>query len=287
MQLNTHRKRPFGSIFGRSLIQIFMISWTLMLLLPIFWLLYSSFKTSSAIRANTFAFPKVIAWENYDFSSLSDVGLTIGIYYRNSIIISVVSLFILIFISLIASYSIAKLKFPGKNVIMIIFIALLGIPVHAILIPLYYQMLSYGLLDKYLGVILPYIALFSPFTILLLQAYFREFPNELIDAAKIDGCGNLRTFFSIVLPISKGAVSSVLIINFINIWNEFLFALVVMTNNNAKTLPVGLMGFQGTYAIEWGPLFATLVITIIPTIIIYFIFHRNIIQGITTGAIKG
>lgn len=103
----------------------------------------------------------------------------------------------------------------------------------------------------------------------------------------IDGCGNIRAFFSVVIPISMGAISSVLVISFLSIWNEFLFSLVMMRDNAAKTLPVGLMGFKGRYVVEWGPIMAALVIAIVPTILIYVIFNRNLLKGISAGAIKG
>ena len=144
-----------------------------------------------------------------------------------------------------------------------------------------------GLLNNYLGLILPYVAYFCPFTVLLLQSFFREIPNELIQAAKVDGCNNLQAFLKIVLPISRGPISTVLIINFIQVWNEFMLGLVIMTKNESRTLPVGIVIFQGDWLTDWGPIYAALVVAIIPTIIVYLIFHRNIIEGVSAGAVKG
>ena len=103
----------------------------------------------------------------------------------------------------------------------------------------------------------------------------------------VNSSSTLRAFFSVILPVSKGAISAVLIINFINLWNEFLFSLTIMRNNTAKTLPVGLMGFKGHYNVDWGPMLAAIVIAMIPTVVFYMIFHKNIIKGITAGSIKG
>ena len=122
---------------------------------------------------------------------------------------------------------------------------------------------------------------------MLLQSFFRTFPDELIEAAKIDGCSNFKAFLKIVLPISLGAVSTVFIINFISIWNDFVLALVIMTRNDSRTLPIGIANFQGNWLTDWGPIYASLVVAIIPTILVYLIFHRNIIKGVAAGAIKG
>jgi len=281
------KRRDFGSFLSKSIVQILLIIWSIFQLFPIVWLLYSSFKPSGEIRANIFSFPKSLYLENYDFDFLASTGTTIGIYIKNSAIITIISLIFITIISILAGYAIAKIKFFGKNILLLILIALLGVPIHSLLIPLYYFIARIGLLSNIWGLILPYTAFFSPFSVILLQAYFREFPNELIDAAKIDGCNNLNIFFRVVMPVTKGAISTVLIINFINIWNEFLFSLVINKQNYAKTIPVGLMNFKGQYYTDWGPMLATMVVAILPPIIFYFIFHRNIIKGMTAGAVKG
>ena len=264
-----------------------LVLWGVMQLAPLAWLFYSSFKPSVEIQTNLFSLPKTLHFENYDFAQHRQQGITLGIYLKNSIIVTTVSLVIVTTISLLAGYSIAKLKFPGKNVLVIALIGMIGIPIHSFLIPLYFFVIELGLLATSLGLILPYVAFRAPFTTLLLQSYFREFPEEIIDSAKIDGCGHLSTFYRIVMPMSLGSVSTVLIFNFLYFWNEFLFALVVMKPNAAKTLPIGLTNFIDRYSTNWGPLLAALVVAIIPTIIFYAIFHKNIVKGATVGSLKG
>jgi len=285
--MKVKKKIDIGSFFGKSVVQIILIIWAVLQLYPIIWLFYSSLKPSGEIRSDIFGFPRSLFLENYDFSVLASAGTTIGIYLRNSTIITVISLILITLVSLFAAYAIAKIRFPGKNVLMLVLIGLLGIPVHSLVIPLYYFISQIGLLSNIWGLILPYTAFYAPFSAVLLQAYFREFPDELIEAAKIDGCNNVTVFLRVVMPLTRGAISTVLIINFISIWNEFLFSLVINKNNMAKTIPVGLMNFKGQYYTDWGPMLATMIVAILPPIIFYFIFHRNIIKGMTAGAIKG
>jgi len=162
-----------------------------------------------------------------------------------------------------------------------------AIPVHAIILPLYYFFQSMGLINNYLGLIIAYVTLNIPFSVILLSSYFREFPDELLEAARIDGCNEARMFFNIVFPISKGAISTVLIVALINTWNELLLSMVVMSDMSLKTIPAGLIIYQGQYRSEWGYLFAAMLSASIPIIILYFIFQRNIIKGMTLGAVKG
>ncbi len=281
-----NKKNEFGGFFSNSVIQIVLVLWAILQLYPIIWLFYSSFKPSIEIRSKIFNFPSSFYLKNYDFSVFSDRGITIGIYFKNSVIVTTIALIILTIVSVLAGYAMGKIRFPGKNIIIMILMGIIGIPMYSVIIPLYYFIAKMGLLNNYFGLVLPNIAFNIPFSVVILQAYFRKFPDELIEAARIDGCNILTAFLRVVMPISMGAISSVLIINFISIWNEFLFALVIMRNNNVKTLPVGMLSFKGQYNTDWGPLLSALVIALIPTIVIYLIFHRNIIKGISSGAIK-
>ena len=281
------KRNEFGGLFNNSAILVFLCVWVIVQMYPVVWLFLSSFKPSTEVRAKIFALPRSLYLENYNFAAFNKMNITLHIYIKNSALVAVASLGILMVISVLAAYGIAKLKVIGKNILIIVLLGLLGVPTHALMIPIFYFFSKLRLLDKLLGLILPYAAFNAPFAILVLQSYFRQFPDELIDAAKIDGCGKLMTFLYVVMPISIGAISSVTILSFIAIWNEFLFALVMMRDNAAKTLPVGLMGFKGRYVVQWGPMMAALVIALIPTIIVYFIFHKNLMKGISVGAIKG
>ncbi len=273
-----------SNILGKLFMQVLLIFWAILAIYPIFWVFSSSLKTREEIVTNLFSLPNSLNFENFRFSENNFPILT---YFKNSVIITLFTLVMIVFLSYIAGYAIAKLKIKGKNIIIFFLVTLLGIPIYSIMVPLYIYITDLGLLNSKIGLILPYIAHQSPFTILMLQAYFREFPDELIDAAKIDGCNEISAFIRIVFPISLGAISTVLILNFIATWNEFLLAYIVLKDSAAKTLTVGLLEFVGEYSTNWGGLFAGMTFAITPSILFYLIFHRNIMKGATAGAVKG
>lgn len=281
------KRNELGGLFSNTIIQAALLLWAIVQMYPIFWLFMSSFKPSNLVRSRIFDLPKSFYFENYNFAQISKEGITILTYLKNSVIVTVVSLFTLMIISVLAAYGIAKLKVPGKDILIVTLLALIGIPIHGLMIPIFYFFVRLDMINNYWSLILPYVAFNIPFAVVVLQTFFRQFPDELIEAAKIDGCSDLRAFCSIVMPVSLGAISSVLVVCFLAIWNEFLFSLVMMRNNAVKTLPVGLMGFKGRYIVAWGPMMAALVIAIIPSIIFYIIFSKNLLKGISAGAIKG
>jgi len=287
MRINRFRRNDIGGIFNNTIVQVVLIIWVISEMLPMAWILLSSFKTTEEITYTPFSLPKSFNFDNYNFELFSEKEILVGAYYKNSLIVVVISLVILLLVSLLAGYAIAKLKVPGKNILLIILVGMIAVPTHALIIPLYYFFAEVKLLSNYFGVILPLVTINAPFSIILLQAYFKGFPDELIESAKIDGCGNMRVFFSIVLPVAIGSISAVIVINFMRIWNDFLLSLVMLKANTSRTLPVGLMAFKEIYQVQYGPMFAVIVLSLIPTIIIFIIFSRYMIRGLTAGAIKG
>ena len=284
---STAHYRP-SNILAYSAVQFVLAFWLLVQIIPVIWIYMSSLKPSLDINRHMLLPPRSLYLDNYNFAEISEsLGITLGRYLGNSLIVVVLAVAALTVVCFLAGYSIAKVRFRGKNVVIIVLMVLLGIPAHSIVVPLYYLVANMNLLNNYLGVVLPYVALFSPFTILMLQTYFRQFPDELIDAAKIDGQGTIGTFVRVVLPSSLGAVSMVFVINFTGIWNEFLFSLIILKNNWMKTLPVGLMGFKGVYSTEWGPLFAGLVVVLTPSIAVFLLLRKRLLKGIHMGALKG
>jgi len=164
---------------------------------------------------------------------------------------------------------------------------MIAIPPPAILIPLVYTVRSFGLGNTYIGVILPYIAFNIPFSIVLARAFFKAFPKDLEEAARIDGLSDLGVFARIVLPLSSVIVVVLLIVNFPNVWNELLYAIVLLQTNNVRTIQPGLLLFQSTFGSQWGNLFAGLVLSSLPMVIFYIIFQRYIAKAQFIGALKG
>lgn len=267
--------------------QVPLIVWAVIQVYPILWTVYTSFKTTPEIVKNVWSFPVSFYLENYVRAwSTGQYGITIGTFFKNSVIVTVISLIFLSIVPALAAYSISKLRLPGRTFIIIVIVSLIAIPIHSVIIPLYYFISSLNFVNTYVGLILVYVAFNIPFSVLLLQSFFRQFPDEIIEAAKIDGANEIKTFFYCVLPNTKGAIAAVMIVAFINTWNEFLFALIIMKDSTMQTLPVGLLMFKGRYSIDWGPLMAGITCVSIPAIIFYFLFQKNIVRGMTMGSIK-
>ena len=265
--------------------QVIIWIWLLLLFFPVVWLVYSSFKANSDVMFRPLALPTRWQYENY-IKAFTHPAIHLWTYFKNSFFICAISLLILIAVAVLAAYALAKLNFPGKNFIILLLIILMGIGAYSLIIPLYFFIADLGLLNRYFGLILPYVGFSIPFSVIMLHAYFRKFPSELIEAAKIEGCNEIRALFYIVIPISKGAIATIAIVNFIGLWNEFLFSLLMMKNDASRTLPVGIYGFKGTYFTDFEALFPALVSSLIPAVLIFIIFQRNIIEGMTLGAIK-
>ncbi len=287
------KRNEFGGFFNNVGVQIILIIWCVILLYPILWLFYSSLKPSAEIRQHIFSLPKSLYLENYKVflhipdADIKALRIDMGRYLLNSTIVTVTSLALVIAIALFAAYAIAKIKFPGRNSFLMGLILLIGISELSLIIPLYYFFSNLNLLNTHWGLIFSYVALNLPFSIIILQSYFRIFPNELIEAAYIDGASRTRAFLTVVVPVSKGAIGAVLMVSFINMWNEFVIALTLNKSDYAKTITAGLMQFRGVYVADWGPMFAGLVGSIIPTIMIYLIFSKHLMKGLSAGAIKG
>jgi len=287
---NFNNKNAFLGIFKSTLVQIALILWSLATLIPLGWTVMTSFKSTPEIIMSPFSLPKSLQFSNYVFSETAKGptdNFPVGIWYMNSIIIVIISLTLLILITLLAGYAIAKLDVPGKNIILFVMVGMVAIPLHSLVIPLYYFFVKLHLLGNYFSVVFPLVTINIPFAIILLQAYFKEFPDELIESAKIDGAGNLKAFFSIVLPCSLNSIAAVLVINFLTLWNDFFIALIMLKKNTARTLPLGMTTFFGKNITDYGSIFAVVVLAIIPTIIIFVVFSRFLIKGFTAGAIKG
>lgn len=279
--------KTYKKLSSNIILQVALIIWLITQLYPIIWMFYSAFKTTSDIIAKPWSLPQKLYLENFIVAWSSGThGYSIVLFFRNSVIITLVTLIFLAFIPSLAAYSLAKMKFPGRNVAIALLLSLISIPMHSIIIPLFYLLDNLDLINSYVGLVLVYTAVNIPFSVLLLQSYFKSFPDELIEAGKVDGCSEILIYSKIVFPMAHGAISTTLIVAFLNVWNEFLLALIVMKKNSMKTLPVGINIFRGQYGTEWGPLLAALVSASIVSLIFYFIFQNKLVSGMAVGAVK-
>lgn len=244
---------------------------------PFLWMFMSSLKTTREVFASPFSLPAQPQWTN--FVRAWERGMEQ--YLLNSIIITGVSVAAIVVVSGMAAYALARLRFPGRLSFYLLLITGYAIPVHTVLVPLYELLRAANLLNSYPGLILPYVAFGIPFSILLLYAFFLEFPTELEDAAKLDGCNALQLAVHVVAPLSIPALSSVAIFQGVFIWNEFLLALLIISNDALKPLPLGLLAFQGEYATNWPVLLAALTVATLPILLIYIAAQRHFINSLT------
>lgn len=253
---------------------------------PLVWMIYTSLKTAAEIFASPWALPEKPQWDNF---ARAWTKANIGRYMTNSIIVTVISVAFIVLLSAMAAYALVRFPSQLSSWMLNGFMLGLMVPVQVALVPLHSLLRNLELLDTHLGLILVYIAFSLPFTIYLLSGFFRTLPAELEDAAAIDGCSRMGAFWLVMVPIAQPALVTATIFNSLGIWNEFLLALIILGKDELKTLPLGLANLQMVmrYQTDWGALFAGLVISLLPVLIIYICLHDRIAEGITIGALKG
>lgn len=256
--------------------------WALLVILPLLWTVFTSFKTSQEILTDPFGLPGEMQWNNY---SRAWTEARIGEYFLNTIIVVGAALFIVMLLGAMCAYVLARFPFPGNRIIYFSMIAGLTFPIFLAVVPLFFVLNNMGLLEGKLGLvglILSYVAFALPFTVFFLHAFFAGLPEEISEAAAIDGAGDFRTFFQIMLPMAKPGLASVAIFNFLGLWNQYLLPLVLNRERSNHVLAQGLVNLQAQqgYQVDWGGMFASVVITVIPVLVVYVIFQRQLQGGV-------
>ncbi|WP_096274253.1 carbohydrate ABC transporter permease [Paucisalibacillus globulus] len=250
---------------------------------PIFLMISSSFKSNIEIFTSPLSLPSTFSFENYaevweavDFSS----------YIWNSIIVSAASVFIVLFVSSMAGYYLARYKFRWNSFILLFFMIGLMLPMRLAVIPLYMMMMNLGLLDSLFSLIFVYVAGGIPFAVFLFYGFFRTVPRALEDSARLDGCNDFQIYYKIVLPLMKPAISIVAIVNLLNVWNDFFYPLIFIRTDALKTIPLGMLTLFGEFDTQWNLLFAGLTISSLPMLIAFLFASRQFMDGLTEGAVK-
>jgi len=273
------------SWLGGYAIYILLIVAVLVTLVPLIWVIISSLRESSAIVATPLGLPNPPQWSNYTYAWQAG---NISVSFRNSLIITSASTLLVVGTSTLAGYSLARLNFFGREAMFSIFILGLMIPFEAMMAPFYFRMWKYGLLNNPLSVILSFTAFTIPVGVFIMRAFFAEIPQEIEDAARVDGCTEFQLFLWIMFPMAKPGVVSLSILATVWSWNDFTRPLLLLQNPDARTLPLSIINFQGPYGlIDVAPLFAAAVISFLPILLAYFILQRQFLQGVMSGAIKG
>ena len=274
----TRKEKTFG-----IMISVLIAVWTLTVLYPFIWTLINSFKGTTEIISRSWALP--VEWKFENYSALF-VNSDFFIYFRNTIFVTGVSLVFLVFFSSMASYALACYKFKWTKWVSILFVIGIMIPQHASIIPLFLMLRDMNMLDKAWVLPIPYLAIQLPFSIYILTGYMRAIPKDLIEAATIDGCGPWRTYFRIILPISKPGLTVISIFGGVWFWNEFLYPMLFTSSTSQRTLSIGIKLFIGQRQVDFGTMLAGIIVFIVPTLLFYFSLHKKIIKGMTAGALK-
>ena len=241
------------------------------------------FKTLGDLRSNAFGLPHDWMWSNY-----WDI-LTGNRYWRqmgNSLIIALLTVALTIACGAMAAFTFAHVKFFGSRMLLNYFLLGLMFPAATAILPLFIRIRDLGLLDTYWGVVLPQVAFGLGMSILLFRNYFRGMPSELFDAAFVDGCGYLRFFWYVSLPLARPIVATVGILSFVGSWNSYILPLIMLNSESKYPWPLGIMVYKGEFMTDWQLILAFITLTILPTIIVFFLAQRHIIAVLTAGAVK-
>ncbi len=267
----------------RLVSHLILIVFVVMMAYPVAWMVISSFKTQPEFVNNTWGLPRTFTFENYTYAWER---AKLGRAFLNSFLIASTTVILVLIAASLAGYALARFRLRFGLAIFLLFVVTMQVPVP--IIPLYVMIARMHLTDTHLGVILPSVASGLPLAIFVLRAFFRQVPNEMIEAAVVDGCTRWSAFWRVVLPISGPAIATVAILQFLSTWNDFLIPLVILRSADTSTIPLAIQSFSYQFGrTDWQPVFASLSFGSIPMIILYLSLQRWFIQGLTSGAVKG
>ncbi len=269
---------------------VLVILWVALIAIAVIWIapfvfiIFTSLKANSTVMgAGPFAPPLHPDWSNYAKAWMRGRFATTVL---NSAVITVVKVPLGLLISAMAAYALSRIRLPFRRALFLLVLFGTMLPFQVMLAPLFTLVNRIGLINTYAGIILPYLAFGVPYQVFILHGFFRDVPRELSEAAEIDGASHFTILRAIFLPLSLPVLAALLILDFVATWNEFAMALVILQDNGTWTLPLGLMSFQSQFSNDYGQLNAAIVMTVLPATIVYLIFQRYFVSGLTSGAIK-
>ncbi|GHH27461.1 carbohydrate ABC transporter permease [Streptomyces lanatus] len=273
------------STVGRVVKFTFLGVWLLFTVFPLYWITVTSLKAPGDI----FKFPLAYWPERFSLENYSGLFGTadFGTYLTNSLIVSTVAGATATAISMLSAYVLARFEFRTKSALLMAALVTQMIPSFIALGPLYLLMTDLRLVDNRLGLILVYIAVCIPFCTVMLRGFFENIPDALEEAAMIDGLSRFSALFRVLLPVMRPGIIAAFIFNFVNCWNELFLSVTLMNSDSNKTVPTALNGFISSFNIDWGSMSAAAVLTILPTMLLFAFASRHIVQGLTSGAVKG
>ena len=277
------RLRSLGRRASSGAVWLCLAALAVSTIYPLFFLASTALRTKEDYGASPGGFPTSLTTDNVSeaFSAAH-----IGTYALNSLLVVVPAVLIITVFAALAAYALVHFNFPLSKPVLLVVVALMAVPPTVILIPIFKVVLDANLLNHRLGLVLVYAALNLPFSIYLLASFMKSVPTELLNAAKIDGAGAIRTLWSVVLPLVRPGLLTLLTLNFLFLWNEFLYSLVLLQNEENRTIMVGIAQLQGRLAKNYGVVSAGLLLSMIPPLLIFAFFQRDLARGLTAGAVK-
>lgn len=267
-----------------TLIYIFLGMYSLIIIYPLIFTFLASFKTNNEIFLSPWNLP-----DNWDFMKyirlVTEYGM--GTYFLNSVYYSITSVAITVFISSMAAYALVRMKWKLQMGVFALFILGLMVPIHSAVVPLYIMFSKAGFSNPRISLVLVYVAFSMPITLFILSGFLKGIPMEMEESAVMEGCTIFRAFFTIIMPLLNPALVTVIIFNFLTVWNDFFAGLIFINQDKHKTLQLGVTQFQGNYGMDYSQLLAAIILIILPSIVVYIVIQDKIINGITAGAVKG
>ena len=265
------------------LIYVMLAVLAIITLLPLVWMLSASFKLSTEVFTFPIRWiPEKFHWENYVTIWQK---IPLGLFTFNSFKLSIIITIIQLLTSSFAAYGFSKCKFPGRNGLFLAYIATIAIPWQVYMLPQYIMMQKLHLIDTHLSIIL--LQSFTAFGVFLLRQFYISIPNELLEAARIDGLSEYGTFARIVLPLTKPAMATLTIMSFVTVWNDYMGPMIYFNSERTKTIQLGIRMFIGQYSAEYGLIMATSVMAILPVLVVFLAFQRFFVEGIASSGLKG
>lgn len=277
-------KEKMKSRISWTIVFILALFWVFVTLIPFLFMIINSFrKQFDMLSQGVFHFPNPWYFDNYPHIVQNGF---FG-YFGRSVFIVAISLVVMLIFSAFAAYPLSRMKFRFRNLIYAGIVAMMSIPMHVTLIPIFKMTTSMGLYDKLISLLGPYVAFALPMSVFILTGFMMTIPKEIEESAEIDGCNKYNNFFQIILPLAKSGLSTLAIYNGVSMWNEFAFANTLLQSPAQKTLPLALGQFKGEHSLDMPMILAVLVLSALPMIILFIIFQDKLVKGMMAGAVKG
>lgn len=282
--MSANSKNTYTEHIGRTITYVVLIAVVIISLMPVVFMWIAALNPKDIYTGDPFVIPARLTLENIVNAWTTG---RMRIYMVNSVLVAIPRVAVVLLLSSLAGFAFGKLNFKWKNMIFAFILIGMMVPIQAMIIPLYYSIQRFGLINSLWSMIIPYFGLSMPFACFMMRSFFKDLPDEIMESAMIDGSGNFKTWLYIMMPLVKPAIMSLLVFEFMWSWNDFLLPMLVVYDNSHRTLPLGLMYFQGEYMKDHTLIAAGVTICTLPIISVYIIFQRTFIQGITSGAVKG